>query len=81
MQVSQQTTDIEQTPDQALTEAVQEALMMAEFFHGVGRGEKLPDLIDKQLSEQLQVAEKQVREVIGIAEFEILNDGKIPRPT
>ncbi|MFQ5433535.1 MAG: hypothetical protein ACE5FD_01530 [Anaerolineae bacterium] len=80
MQEKQQFTGTRQVSDKALTEAVQEALMMAEFFDQIAQGSETPDVKDAQLAAQLQVAHKQMREVTGIDEFEIQIEAKGGRP-
>ncbi len=80
MQVNQQTLGTQQVSDQALTDAVEEALMMAEFFDLVGQEDRIPDLEGMPLFAQLQSTQKQILEAMGIDEFAIQIEAKAGRP-
>lgn len=80
MQNNQQITGTQQVSDQALKDAVEEALMMAKFFDLVGQEDRVPDLEGTPLFAQLQSTQKHMREAMSIDEFSIQTEAKAGRP-
>lgn len=80
MQVNQQLTGTQQALDNELTEAVEEALTMAEFFNQVGQRNETPNLDCMHLPKHLESVREQLHEIVGIDVFAGQKEAKAGRP-